>query len=72
MYVYIVKSTELGNYIGHSLWEEVITEHDIYSTPDRANAEAQRLIDEEGLDAWVEKKEVKAPAAKVNRIVIIL
>lgn len=59
MYVYIVKSTELGNYIGHSLWEEVITEHDIYSTPDRANAEAQRLIDEEGLDAWVEKKEVK-------------
>ena len=58
MYVYIVKSTELLNYIGHGLYNEAEYEHGIYTT----NEQAKQRVKErqgEGLDAWVEKKEVK-------------
>ena len=58
MYVYIVKSTELLNYIGHGLYNEAEYEHGIYTTNEQAKQRVKELQDE-GLDAWVEKKEVK-------------
>ena len=58
MYVYIVKSTELLNYIGHGLYNEAEYEHGIYTTNEQAKQRVKELQGE-GLDAWVEKKEVK-------------
>ena len=58
MYVYIVKSTELLNYIGHGLYNEAEYEHGIYTTNEQAKQRVKELQDE-GLEAWVEKKEVK-------------
>ena len=58
MYVYIVKSTELLNYIGHGLYNEAEYEHGIYTTNEQAKQRVKELQDE-GLDAWVERKEVK-------------
>ena len=58
MYIYIVKSTELLNYIGHGLYNEAEYEHGIYTTNEQAKQRVKELQDE-GLDAWVEKKEVK-------------
>ena len=58
MYIYIVKSTELLNYIGHGLYNEAEYEHGIYTTNEQAKQRVKELQDE-GLDAGVEKKEVK-------------
>ena len=58
MYVYIVKSTELLNYIGHGLYNEAEYEHGIYITNEQAKQRVKELQNE-GLNAWVEKKEVK-------------
>ncbi len=56
MYIYIVKHTELLNYIGHSLYNEAVYEHGSYFTKAQADQEVKRLHDEEDIEAWIDRK----------------
>lgn len=55
MYIYIVKSTELLNYIGHGLYNEAEHEHGIYPTNEQAKQRVKELQDE-GIDARIESR----------------
>jgi hypothetical protein len=55
MYIYIVKSTELLNYIGHGLYNEAEYEHGIYPTNEQAEQRVKELKDE-GIEARIESR----------------
>ena len=55
MYIYIVKSTELLNYIGHGLYNEAEHEHGIYPTNEQAEQRVKELKDE-GIEARIESR----------------
>ena len=55
MYIYIVKSTELLNYIGHGLYNEAEYEHGIYPTHEQAKRRVKDLQDE-GIEAEIESR----------------
>lgn len=55
MYIYIVKSTERLNYIGHGLYNEAEYEHGIYPTNEQAKQRVKELQDE-GIDARIESR----------------
>lgn len=55
MYIYIVKSTELLNYIGHGLYNEAEYEHGIYTTNEQAEQRVKELQNE-GIEAWIESR----------------
>ena len=59
MYIYIVKHTELLNYIGHGLYNEAEYNHGSYLTKEQADQEVKRLHDEENIDAWIDRKWVQ-------------
>lgn len=56
MYIYIVKSTELLNYIGHGLYNEAEHEHGVYSTNEQAKKRVKELHDEDGIEARIESR----------------
>ena len=55
MYIYIVKSTELLNYIGHGLYNEAEYEHGIYPTHGQAEQRVKELQNE-GIEAEIESR----------------
>ena len=55
MYIYIVKSTELLNYIGHGLYNEAEYEHGIYPTHEQAEQRVKELQNE-GIEAEIESR----------------
>ena len=55
MYIYIVKSTELLNYIGHGLYNEAEYEHGIYTTNEQAKQRIKELQDK-GIEARIESR----------------
>ena len=55
MYIYVVKSTELLNYIGHGLYNEAEYEHGIYPTNEQAEQRVKELKDE-GIEARIESR----------------
>lgn len=55
MYIYIVKSTELLNYIGHGLYNEAEYEHGMYTTHEQAKQRVKELQDE-GIEARIESR----------------
>ena len=59
MYIYVVKHTELLNYIGHGLYNEAEYEHGMYMTNIQASQEVKRLHDEEGIDAYIDREWVQ-------------
>ena len=59
MYIYIVKSTELLNYIGHGLYNEAEYEHGIYSTHEQAQKRVKELHDKDGIEAKIESRWIK-------------
>lgn len=59
MYIYIVKSTELLNYIGHGLYNEAEHEHGIYPTNERAKQRVKELQNE-GIEARIESRWIEA------------
>ena len=56
MNIYIVKSTELLNYIGHGLYNEAEYEHGIYLTHEQAEEKVKELHDEDGIEARIESR----------------
>lgn len=54
MNIYIVKSTELLDYIGHGLYNEAEYIHGIYSTREGAEQKLKELHDEDGIEARIE------------------
>ena len=56
MYIYIVKSTELLDYIGHGLYNEAEYEHGIYPTHEQARQKVKELHDEDGIEAEIESR----------------
>ena len=56
MYIYIVKSTETLNYIGHGLYNEAEYEHGIYPTHEQAEQRVKELYDEDGIEAEIESR----------------
>jgi len=59
MYIYIVKSTETLNYIGHGLYNEAEYEHGIYLTQYEAQARVKQLLEEDGIEAEIESRWIK-------------
>lgn len=55
MYIYIVKSTETLDYIGHGLYNEAEYEHGIYLTNEQAKQRVKELKDE-GIEARIESR----------------
>ena len=56
MYIYIVKSTELLNYIGHGLYNEAEHEHGIYLTHKQAEDKVTELYETDGIEAEIESR----------------
>lgn len=56
MYIYIVKSTELLNYIGHGLYNEAVHEHGIYPTHKQAEDKVAELYETDGIEAEIESR----------------
>jgi len=59
MYIHIVKSTELLNYIGHGLYNEAEYEHGIYFTHYEAEQRVKELKENEGIEAEIESRWIK-------------
>ena len=59
MYIFIVKSTETLNYIGHGLYNEAEYEHGIYLTQHEAKARVKQLLEEDGIEAEIESRWVE-------------
>ena len=55
MYIYIVKSTKLLNYIGHGLYNEAEYTHGIYTSNEQAKQRVKELQNEE-IDARIESR----------------
>lgn len=55
MYIYIVKSTKLLNYIGHGLYNEAEYTHGIYTSNEQAKQRVKELQKEE-IDARIESR----------------
>ena len=55
MYIYIVKSTKLLNYIGHGLYNEAEYTHGIYTSNEQAKQRVKELQEEE-IDARIESR----------------
>lgn len=55
MYIYIVKSTERLNCVGHGLYNEAEYKHGIYTTNEQAKQQVKELQDK-GINARIERK----------------